>query len=218
MSTDITRPVLLFDFDGTVSLGHGPVLAYAHLIAEKAGHPSIAQDAEALLNSDNVGSARDGYHLVRTLAAERDVPEETCQEAYLASRENLADTGITAPEGLAEFLASYPGRAILATNSPEIGLSAALHTLALDRSFDTVYTRVGKPEGLTRILDTDLADTDPTHLISFGDIWEFDLAPVAAVGGRTVLIDSPFATSPEADPTWRVTRVTDIFPELTSAL
>ena len=136
----------------------------------------------------------------------------------MASRENLADTGITAPEGLAEFLASYPGSAILATNSPEIGLSAALHTLGLDRSFDTVYTRVGKPEGLTRILDTDLADTDPTHLIAFGDIWEFDLAPVAAVGGRTVLVDSPFATSPEADPTWRVTRVTDIFPELTSAL
>lgn len=218
MSTDITRPVLLFDFDGTVSLGHGPVLAYAHLIAEKAGHPSIAQDAEALLNSTNVGSARDGYHLVRTLAAELDVPEKTCQKAYLASRENLADTGITAPEGLANFLASYPGRAILATNSPEIGLSAALRKLGLDRSFDTVYTRVGKPEGLTRILDTDLADTDPTHLISFGDIWEFDLAPVAAVGGRTVLVDSPFATSPEADPTWRVTRVTDIFPELTSAL
>lgn len=218
MSTDITRPVLLFDFDGTVSLGHGPVLAYAHLIAEKAGHPSIAQDTEALLNSDNVGSARDGYHLVRTLAAELNVPEETCQEAYMASRENLADTGITAPEGLANFLASYPGRAILATNSPEIGLSAALRKLGLDRSFDTVYTRVGKPEGLTRILDTDLADTDPTHLISFGDIWEFDLAPVAAVGGRTVLVDSPFATSPEADPTWRVTRVTDIFPELTSAL
>ncbi|WP_295804485.1 HAD family hydrolase [uncultured Corynebacterium sp.] len=218
MSTDITRPVLLFDFDGTVSLGHGPVLAYAHLIAEKTGHPSIAQDTEALLNSDNVGSARDGYHLVRTLAAELNVPEETCQEAYMASRENLADTGITAPEGLANFLASYPGRAILATNSPEIGLSAALRKLGLDRSFDTVYTRVGKPEGLTRILDTDLADTDPTHLISFGDIWEFDLAPVAAVGGRTVLVDSPFATSPEADPTWRVTRVTDIFPELTSAL
>lgn len=218
MSTDITRPVLLFDFDGTVSLGHGPVLAYARLIAEKAGHPSIAQDAEALLNSDNVGSARDGYHLVRTLAAELDVPEETCQEAYMASRKNLADTGITAPEGLAEFLASYPGRAILATNSPEVGLSAALHTLGLDRSFDTVYTRVGKPEGLTRILDTDLADTDPTRLISFGDIWEFDLAPVAAVGGRTVLVDSPFSTSPEADPTWRVARVTDIFPELTSAL
>ena len=113
MSTDITRPVLLFDFDGTVSLGHGPVLAYAHLIAEKAGHPSIAQDAEALLNSDNVGSARDGYHLVRTLAAELDVPEETCQEAYMASRENLADTGITAPEGLAEFLASYPGLSLI---------------------------------------------------------------------------------------------------------
>ena len=183
MSIDITRPVLLFDFDGTVSLGHGPVLAYARHIAEKAGHPSIAHDAEALLNSDNVGSARDGYHLVHTLAAELDVPEETCQEAYMASRENLADTGITAPEGLAEFLASYPGRTILATNSPEIGLSAALHTLGLKESFDAVYTGVGKPKGLTRILDTDLAGTDPTRLISFGDIWEYDLAPVAAMGG-----------------------------------
>lgn len=218
MSIDITRPVLLFDFDGTISLGHGPVLAYARHIAEKAGHPSIAHDAEALLNSNDVGSARDGYHLVHTLAAELDVPEETCQKAYMASRENLADTDITAPEGLAEFLASYPGRTILATNSPEIGLSAALHTLGLKESFDAVYTGVGKPQGLTRILDTDLAGTDPTRLISFGDIWEFDLAPVAAVGGRTVLVDSPFATSPEADPTWRVTRVTDIFPELTSAL
>lgn len=218
MSIDITRPVLLFDFDGTVSLGHGPVLAYAHHIAEKAGHPSIAHDAEALLNSNDVGSARDGYHLVHTLAAELDVPEETCQEAYMASRENLADTGITAPEGLAEFLTSYPGRTILATNSPEIGLSAALHTLGLKESFDAVYTGVGKPQGLTRILDTDLAGTDPTRLISFGDIWEYDLAPVAAVGGRTVLVDSPFSVPCEANPTWRVTRVTDIFPQLTSAL
>ena len=218
MSIDITRPVLLFDFDGTVSLGHGPVLAYARHIAEKAGHPSIAHDAEALLNSNDVGSARDGYHLVHTLAAELDVPEETCQEAYMASRENLADTGITAPEGLAEFLTSYPGRTILATNSPEIGLSAALHTLGLKESFDAVYTGVGKPQGLTRILDTDLAGTDPTRLISFGDIWEYDLAPVAAMGGRTVLVDSPFAVPCEANPTWRVTRVTDIFPQLTSAL
>ena len=77
---------------------------------------------------------------------------------------------------------------------------------------------MGKPQGLTRILDTDLAGTDPTRLISFGDIWEYDLAPVAAMGGRTVLVDSPFAVPCEANPTWRVTRVTDIFPQLTSAL
>lgn len=200
MSTDITRPVLLFDFDGTVSLGHGPVLAYAHLIAEKAGHPSIAQDAEALLNSDNVGSARDGYHFVRTLAAELDVPEETCQEAYLASRKNLADTGITAPEGLAEFLASYPGRAILATNSPEIGLSAALHTLGLDRSFDTVYTRVGKPEALpaswTPISPTRIRLTSSPSVI-FGSSTSHPWPPQA---------DAPCSLTPPSQPPLRLTR------------
>lgn len=218
MSIDITPPVLLFDFDGTISLGHGPVLVYARHIAEKSGHPSIVDDAEARLRSGDVGKARDGYHLVRTLAAELNVPEETCQEAYMASRENLADTGIRAPEGLSEFLASYPGRTILATNSPEIGLDAALRTLDLKESFDSIYTRVGKPQGLTRLLSTALAETNPTTIVSFGDIWEFDLAPVAAMGGRTVLVDSPFADSPGANPTWRVQRVTDILPELTATL
>ena len=136
----------------------------------------------------------------------------------MASRENLADTGIKAPEGLSEFLASYPGRAILATNSPEIGLDAALRTLDLKESFDSIFTRVGKPHGLPRLLSTALAETNPTTIVSFGDIWEFDLAPVAAMGGRTVLVDSPFADSSDAKPTWRVQRVTDILPELTASL
>lgn len=219
MSKDISPPVLLFDFDGTVSLGHGPVLAYARHIAEATGHHSIYHTAEQMLSTNDAALAkyRDGYDLVRSLAADCDVPEDSCQQAYMASRENLANTGITAPEGLAELLSTYPGRAILATNSPETGLAEALKVLGLSSSFDVIYTRVGKPKGLTRILDADFSDKAANTVIGFGDIWDFDLAPVDAFGGRTVLLETPFATPADANPTWRAQRVTDIFSELSSA-
>ncbi|OFL59800.1 hypothetical protein HMPREF2760_12320 [Corynebacterium sp. HMSC065D07] len=216
MSKDISPPVLLFDFDGTVSLGHGPVLAYARHIGEATGNHSIPHTAEHMLSTNDASLVhyRDGYDLVRSLATDCDAPEDSCQQAYMASRLNLADTGITAPEGLAEFLGSYPGRVVLATNSPETGLAEALKVLGLSNSFDAIYTRVGKPDGLTRILESDFPDSP---IIAFGDIWDFDLAPVAARGGHTVLLETPFATPADANPTWRAQRVTDIFSELSSA-
>ena len=86
--------------------------------------------------------------------------------------------------------------------------------MGLSNSFDAIYTRVGKPDGLTRILESDFPDSP---IIAFGDIWDFDLAPVTARGGRTVLLETPFATPADANPTWRAQRVTDIFSELSSA-
>lgn len=207
------RPVLVFDFDGTVCVGAGPVLAYAEEIARATDIATIYAEAQAALEDVRApitvalgeGSKgyqpRDGYDLVRRLAARWSVPEETCQDAYLRSREKLADTGICSPRGLAEFLSATDCPAILATNAPDIGLEKALSVLGLSGVFEKVFFRVGKPEGLARIVEEKYIDRP---MIGFGDIWEFDLAPLHELGHRTVLIDSPFAQSPEASPTWQV--------------
>ncbi|WP_284853471.1 HAD family hydrolase [Corynebacterium sp. MSK072] len=209
-----TPPVLLFDFDGTVSLGHGPVLAYADKIAKSTGISTILDTAKDILATqespitvetpEGTYNPRDGYDLVRTISAQFDVSEAICQEAYLDSRKNLATTGIFAPVGLADFLSEYPGKALLATNSPRTGLDAALKSLGLLGAFDEIHTNVGKPEGLERILEShDIG----AEVIAFGDIWEFDLAPVIARGGQTALIQTQFSPSNSARPTWRVENI-----------
>lgn len=207
-------PVLLFDFDGTVSLGHGPVLAYADKIAKSTGISTVLDTAKDILASqespitvktpEGTYRPRDGYDLVRTISAQFDVSEAICQEAYLDSRKNLATTGIIAPVGLADFLSEYPGKALLATNSPRIGLDDALKSLGLLGVFDEIHTSVGKPEGLEQILESH--DFGP-HVIAFGDIWEFDLAPIIDRGGQAVLIQSQFSPSNSARPTWRVENI-----------
>lgn len=219
-----TPSTLIFDFDGTVSQGHGPVLAYAQEIADEAQIPHIFEQSEQVLNhpdrrpegpiqiqtNDLVYYPVDGYDLVRRIAARFDVGDDICQVAYMRSRERLADTGITAPAGLREFLAEYPGRKVLATNAPHLGLDAALETLGLTHAFDAVYTSVGKPTGLRRILAEDFAGES---VVGIGDIWDNDLAPVAAQGGQTVLVSTDFA-APPANPTWSVTNVSEIYPVL----
>ena len=219
-----TPSTLIFDFDGTVSQGHGPVLAYAQEIADAARIPQIFEQSAQVLNdparstnepiqiqtNDVVYYPVDGYDLVRRIAARFDVGDNLCQFAYMRSRERLADTGITTPAGLREFLAEYPERKVLATNAPTVGLDAALETLGLKHAFDAVYTSVGKPAGLHRLLNEDFVGES---VVGIGDIWDNDLAPVAAQGGQTVLIATEFA-APPANPTWSVAHLSEIYPVL----
>ena len=61
------RPILIFDFDGTVALGDGPVRAYARAVATEAGlSPSFVDEiATGLADGDD---AIDAYDLVRVRA------------------------------------------------------------------------------------------------------------------------------------------------------
>jgi FMN phosphatase YigB (HAD superfamily) len=224
----VRERVMVFDFDGTVSLGHGPVRSYARSIA--ASLPP-AQSVEFLGSFESrLGSARatvgtttpiDDYDLVRLLSEAYDVPAGVRSSAYLSSRLELASAAapVIAPIGLSQFLAEARTMAhlVLATNAPSIRIDHALTALGLGGAFDAVYTSVGKPVGFGPLLDDLLAllpgGTDAaTGLFSIGDVWANDLAPAHALGATTGLVGG--AGPAGAAPTFRATHLYELYPAL----
>ena len=219
--------VLVFDFDGTVSLGHGPVRSYARAVAA-----TLPPDrASAFLGdfdgrlldtgaSDDIAPI-DGYDLVRLLAATHDVPADALSSAYLASRLDLATAAapVVAPTGLAGFLAQARTTAylVLATNAPDIRIEEALEALGLAGAFDAVHTSVGKPAGFGPLLDDLLhrlpGSVDPSHgLLSIGDVWANDLEPAHRRGASTALVGGHLPVA--AAPTHRATHLHELYPAM----
>jgi FMN phosphatase YigB (HAD superfamily) len=236
--------VLLFDFDGTVSLGDEPVIAYAHHLDEAAGSETglimrvvsrflacdgrLDRGLEGLTDADPVylglhvvDGAIDGYAAAAAMANLLGLQQAAIDAAYTASRADLADGLVStyAPEGFASFLGVFPAGAhrVLVSNSPANGLTEQIEKLGLARSFDEVVTSAGKPAGLTAIAQRILAERGlterPERLVSVGDIWVNDLAPVAALGGATALIDR-MPMPPGAGPTVRAPHIEELYPWL----
>lgn len=220
--------VLVFDFDGTVSLGHGPIRSYARFIA--AGLPTAA--AVEFLVRVEAGISEpaattgwderpiDGYDLVRLLAEQYDVSANARSAAYLASRRQLATHAapVSSPAGLADFLAEARPNAylVLATNAPAIRIDDALAALGLGGAFDAVHTAVGKPGGFGPLLEDLLAmlpvEAPTVHLASIGDVWDNDLAPAHRLGATTALVG---ASPPQtATPTYRADHLHELYPAL----
>jgi FMN phosphatase YigB (HAD superfamily) len=220
--------VVVFDFDGTVSLGHGPVRSYARIIAGSLRADQCSEflaGFEAELASPRLGvdstAPIDGYDLVRLLAEGYDVPADVRSRAYLASRLELATAAapVIAPTGLARFLADARSQAhlVLATNAPSIRIEEALIALGLTGAFDAVHTSVGKPAGFAPLLD-DLIASLPAGtaaaagLLSIGDVWANDLEPAHARGATTALVGGPSPAG--ATPTFRATHLSELYPAL----
>jgi FMN phosphatase YigB (HAD superfamily) len=214
---------IVFDFDGTVALGAGPVLRYAQHAARSIDDGAAAIMLTVLrdaLESHPDGrvpgtEAIDGYDLVRIHATAHGIPADALGTAFLRSREELATelAPIRPPEGLAELLRRLRERTrlLLVTNSPDIRIGEALDALGLDWRFDEVVTGAGKPHGLEPILRRELATRAPEHVLSVGDIWVNDLAPAAALGCATALIGSV----PEgAEPTFAAERIEDLYERI----
>ncbi|TFD48784.1 HAD family hydrolase [Cryobacterium frigoriphilum] len=220
--------VLLFDFDGTISLGDGPVARYAQCVADCLGHRDGARFVEAVAEHTTIGVTeagmlpRDGYDAVRLAAASFGVSADALARAYRLSRADLA--GVRAPidpvPGLARFLGTIREHAllVLATNSPPTRIPEALHVLGLQNTFDEVLTSVGKPDGLGTVLERlqQTATDGPLRLLSIGDIWVNDLQPAALRGFQTALIGP--SAPPGATPTYRAERLDALFPVITAWL
>lgn len=204
--------VIIFDFDGTITVGDGPVLAYAEQVAARLapgradsfraavtaglhGEPS-ATSTTSVLAADVV----DDYDLVRRVALDHGADAALLSAAYLTSRELLATEkapitapaleparGTSAPDDLASWLRRLSTRAylVLATNAPSTGLDRALAVLGVTDAFDEVRTSVGKPAGMHALADEMLARG---ALLSVGDVWHNDLEPVWARGATTALL------------------------------
>ncbi|MEV7608244.1 hydrolase [Microbacterium sp. NPDC089320] len=203
--------ILLFDFDGTIALGDGPVLAYATHVA--AG----LDDAEGFVDGIRVAlaaadGALDGYDSVRRSALERGADAALLSSAYRASREQLATDAapVVAPEGLADFLAAASdAERVLVTNAPITRIADALDVLGLAGLFDRIITSARKPAGLERVLSDLPANV---RVLSIGDIWHNDLAPAHARGHATALIGG--FSDPDATPTFRAADFSTLIPQL----
>ncbi|MBV0896113.1 HAD family hydrolase [Microbacterium sp. NC79] len=191
-------PSIVFDFDGTLALGHGPVIAFARAIADQAGPDYLARVDESLAAYD-AGSTeyRDGYDIVTQFAKADGVSAEALQVAYNVSRESLGtDAGsVGTMDDLAGFLKTVgtSARLVLATNAPETGVDRVLDAWGVTDLFDEKHFTVGKPAGLGGLVSRLLADGP---VLSIGDIAINDLLPAQELGADTALVGATAQTSP----------------------
>ncbi|MGN6090464.1 MAG: HAD family hydrolase [Actinomycetales bacterium] len=214
------RPSVVFDFDGTLALGHGPVLAYARQVAALAEEPEVVAEVTAALRRLDAGDApyRDGYDAVRQVALAHGLTDAVLSPAYLASRRELGalSAPVDAAPGLEQFLGALAttARLVMATNAPETGVERVLESIGAAEHLSERHFSVGKPAGLAAIVSDLLADGPG---LAVGDIWENDLAPAAALGADTALVGAAAAvTLPGVDPTLRGATLADLYSEITS--
>lgn len=202
---------IIFDFDGTIALGDGPVLAYAQQVAAELGAPETFVDGIRRSIDAGGDDALDGYDAVRRAAIAAGADAGHLSRAYLASRAQLGTEAapITAPEGLAQFLTEADANRVLVTNAPDVRLTEALAALGFDGLFDRIVTSARKPAGIEKVLD-DLPDD--VRVLSVGDIWHNDLAPAHRRGHATALVGE--FSDPDADPTYRAATLTVLLPQL----
>lgn len=211
---------ILFDFDGTVAVGDGPVRAFATKVSqqliEHEQEGFVREIFAALDEAERNGftaEQRDGYGLVNLAAQAAQISAEALNESYHASRELLGSehATITAPEGLREFLSALPEhtRAVLVTNAPNTRITEALEAMGLSGLFDEVICSAKKPFGLTEIARP---FAERGTIAGVGDIWVNDLEPLIPFDAFTALIGAPGDHEP---PHAVGNNLTDLLPALT---
>lgn len=208
-------PLIIFDFDGTVALGDGPVRAYAREAARAASDPEafLAQVESGLRPAASTAEQPlDAYDVIRIVADEAGLSADALSRAYLDSRALLGTEAapVAAPIGLAELAVRLPAECILVTNAPAVRIAETLATLGLDDAFSRIVTDARKPDGLARLLDEPAVSG--RRVLAVGDIWRNDLAPAHARGLDTALVGE--FVDPAATPTFRAPTLAELLPRL----
>jgi len=203
-------PFLALDFDGTVTLGDGPVVAYADAVIDEYRRTATPAEADrfaaslrggldAYLRDGTLDGATetiaDGYGLIVAVAGDR-IDQASLDRAYVTSRRSLADGAwahgeLSAPDGLAETLAALAGsvRRVVVTNAPATGVVETLRRIGIADHLDGVVTDAGKPSGWGVLLPPLLARRPAPAFASVGDVWRNDLAAPLDAGAVTMLVD-----------------------------
>lgn len=207
---------IVFDFDGTLALGPGPIIAYARAAARRGDIPELLDGVTEVLAAFETGDTgyRDGYDIVGSLGAEAGIDAGVLGEAYLASRSLLgtADAPVTTPAGLARFLrrVGRDAQILLATNAPGESILPLLTAWDVADAFDGLHFAVGKPDGLRPIIAHAL-ESGP--VLSVGDIAEFDLLPAMELGADTALV-GPTAVHSRVPVTMRAATLSDLYADI----
>lgn len=192
------KPVLVLDFDGTVSLGDGPVRAYADeafALLPTSRRTAAEEQLGSFLAGDPELARRyaDGYALVREQTVDHLSPEQL-SAAYLASRRRLAvdDLGTRSAPGVADLLITIGGDAtrVLLTNSPAVGVVESLQRFGLTDLLDEVVVAAHKPHRMAEHVDVLTTGRHPATLISVGDHWINDLAIPLSRGCATAYVNA----------------------------
>lgn len=210
-------PTIVFDFDGTLATGNGPILSYARQVAAHAGSEFFVRAQDELREFDSGNSLfRDGYDVVGSLARQAGVPAAALESAYDHSRAQLGSSNapVTPAAGLHELLLQLDPRINLelATNAPATGIDPILRAWGVRERFTQLHFTVGKPAGLVPIVTT-AKKRGP--VLAVGDIYEFDLAPAAKSGADTALVGVTAATQ-TATTTLRGNTLADLVPGITT--
>lgn len=214
------------DLDGTLLVGDGPALDHAGELArlldgrDPGRGTSLLGRVEAFLAgriSDAAVDAPDGYLAARSLALTAGLDAEVVSRAFFAHRERMSagDVPFHAPDGAAALLAEAREVVVVAlvTNAPTEGLPPILRVLGLADAFDVVVGDAGKPAQLVAIIDRLLGgDRGFDRVLSVGDIWENDLAPIAELGAATAHIDRHGTGA--GTPTYRAPGLADLAPAI----
>lgn len=214
--------LLILDFDGTLCLGDGPVSAFAREVATAAGVAPVdlLDPLDRFLQGESgteFDGCADGYTAVATWARERGLDRAAMTAAFLRGRAEL-DAGrieVSTPPGVIERLESLQSwHRVLVTNSPLASTLTLTARLGLRPVLDAIIGDAAKPGGLEALLapDGDLDARRWRRVVSLGDIWINDLAPVHATGGDTGLIERH--AQPQATPTWRAGNIQALLDEI----
>ena len=210
-------PTIIFDLDGTLALGDGPLIAFAHAIADQAGDAGFVGRARLALEAFEKGESgyRDGYDAISSTATADGITAPTLTAAYGAARVLFGSAGapVVPPAGLATFLRGLGDRArlVLATNAPDDGVEAVLDSWGVADVFDARHFAIGKPAGLVPIVRESL---DHGPVLAVGDIAEFDLVPAAECGADTALVGAGAARS-TVSVTMRAPTLADLYDQIT---
>ncbi|MCI1219770.1 MAG: haloacid dehalogenase-like hydrolase [Bifidobacterium sp.] len=215
---------VVFDFDGTLCLGDGPVWSYAEH-AYSYLESAVRHKAETALDEYLAGTTpmqtreahhwQDGYDVVASFCRDR-VDPRRLQEAYLASRADLASGSATVsmPAGMKDFLRELGAlgcRRILLSNSPIIGLRETLARFAVTNDFDAVVPDGGKPSQWPRHLSDFTAQAESRHLLSIGDYWTNDIEPVLTAGYEVAYIHDSEPSGTHAQPTYQARELPQMY-------
>ncbi|WP_061965317.1 HAD family hydrolase [Demequina aurantiaca] len=185
---------IVFDFDGTLALGLGPLKAYARCVSElveasRRDSVEAALDAAIVEFSRSTERYRDAYDAVRQASLALGIDDELLSRGYMASRELLATEAapVISPTGLRGFLESLPSHVTvtMVTNAPDIRITEALRALDVGDLIGARVCSARKPAGIEAVV-RDALRLGP--VLSVGDIYEFDLAPALELGADAALV------------------------------
>jgi phosphoglycolate phosphatase-like HAD superfamily hydrolase len=215
---NVLPATIVLDFDGTIALGTGPIIAFAREIATRSGDAGFVERAVAAVTAFEAGDApyRDGYDAVTQLARADGIAAELLSASYDASRGMLGTehAEVVCPVGLRAFFDQVGARArlVLATNAPGAKIIDVLASWGVADAFEEMHFMVGKPEGLIPVLREALA-LGP--VLAVGDIAEFDLAPALELGASAALVGATAGHS-DAPVTMRGRTLADLYTEISA--